>query len=462
MLTRFFGMYRVKLYHLRRNVKFVIMNSVYYTDKYLQTFYDLKGSVIGRDAKPGQAVKKDNDLRRKLPQEALALSPHMRGRVREQLEKDCKFLEEMDIMDYSMLVGVHHVPQNTDDRSIATSGFKGNRSSRGLRSQRNQDDDSLGGDSLNSSLPDNDAHSLSSQSKQYLHQQQQQQQQQQYNNQKPEAVGSLSPPVSPVKRSTDAISRRQLNDSISAFFAEDGLDDDDNSYLLGSEHRPKNLIIGAGGGSLKPNPDSERKKQATVEKLYWPFHNLYDIHGHRRMIPMSCPTCNKIPCGCHEEEDAKVLAGYDVPKFVEPLSDRKDGGLEMDTTGYELPLVYPRKQGPQLYRGKIFYMGIIDILQEYTSRKVVESKYRMMQTQGKPEASCVSPHSYGERFLRFFDEYTRGMADRASATNDKKHVGVEVTVIASGEVVGETGKHHAAVASSSSTPSRKKDTGRVK
>merc|ERR1719198_2946000 len=102
-MTRFFGMYRVKLYHLRRNVKFVIMNSVYHTDKNLQLFYDLKGSYIGRDAKRDDAVKKDNDLRSGLPESALAMPEGVQKEVKAQLESDCKFFRENGIMDYSML-----------------------------------------------------------------------------------------------------------------------------------------------------------------------------------------------------------------------------------------------------------------------------------------------------------------------------------------------------------------------
>jgi hypothetical protein len=52
-------------------------------------------------------------------------------------------------------------------------------------------------------------------------------------------------------------------------------------------------------------------------------------------------------------------------------------------------------------------MGIIDILQEYTSRKAVESQYRYLQTGGKPDASCVPPLDYSTRFVEFFDSITR-------------------------------------------------------
>ena len=107
-------MYRVKLYHLRRNVKFVIMNSVYYTDKSLQTFYDLKGSEIGRAAKPGQDVLKDNDLRAVLPEQAFNFKKNVKDRLRAQVVSDCNFLKRMQIMDYSMLIGIHHIPPKSD------------------------------------------------------------------------------------------------------------------------------------------------------------------------------------------------------------------------------------------------------------------------------------------------------------------------------------------------------------
>jgi hypothetical protein len=45
--TLFLGMHRVKMYHLRRKVHFVIMTSVFDTPEKIHTVYDLKGSLIG-------------------------------------------------------------------------------------------------------------------------------------------------------------------------------------------------------------------------------------------------------------------------------------------------------------------------------------------------------------------------------------------------------------------------------
>jgi 1-phosphatidylinositol-4-phosphate 5-kinase len=62
----FADMYRVKMYHLRRKVHFVIMASVFDTPEQIHTIYDLKGSLIGREASPEErangGVLKDMDL----------------------------------------------------------------------------------------------------------------------------------------------------------------------------------------------------------------------------------------------------------------------------------------------------------------------------------------------------------------------------------------------------------------
>jgi 1-phosphatidylinositol-4-phosphate 5-kinase len=397
MITRFFGMYRVKLYHLRRNVKFVIMNSVYFTDKYLQGFYDLKGSVIGREAKPGQTVKKDNDLRRRLPEDALSLSPPVRSRVREQLAVDCSFLQAVGVMDYSMLVGVHHVP-HTDDPSIATVGFKG---SRGKNRGRTRSGGHHGGEAHDDDVPEQDASFSGGLSG--------------------DAVGSLhdSPDAAPAAPEAGN-HRRAPSDGVNAFFLDD-LEEDDSSYLAGSDNRHVNHDV-------PRHVESEHKKQVTIEKLYWPFHRMYDLHGHRRLEPAECPACAGKPCGCRAGEDARVLEGYKIPEFVPPLSDRKDGGLEMDTSGRQLPMVFTGPKGTQhqLFRGKIFYMGVIDVLQEYTSRKALEAQYRSLQTHGRPEASCVPPADYAGRFLQFFDEFTLPLPPPAPPSA-KKQEGVELS-----------------------------------
>jgi 1-phosphatidylinositol-4-phosphate 5-kinase len=107
-VCRILGMHRVKMYHLRRKVHFVIMESVFDTPQEIHTIYDLKGSLVGREsskeARTKGCVLKDKDLLndgRKF---------HLGSKKEDfmkQIEKDAQFLASLNIMDYSLLIGVH-------------------------------------------------------------------------------------------------------------------------------------------------------------------------------------------------------------------------------------------------------------------------------------------------------------------------------------------------------------------
>jgi len=108
LLVRILGMHRVKMYHLRRKVHFVIMSSVFDTREEIHQIYDLKGSLIGRNATPKEkasgGVLKDQDL---LDSGKKFLLGSKKGEFIKQLRSDAMFLAELNIMDYSLLVGTH-------------------------------------------------------------------------------------------------------------------------------------------------------------------------------------------------------------------------------------------------------------------------------------------------------------------------------------------------------------------
>ena len=67
LLVRFYGMYRVKMDFLSvKTIYFVVMSSVFNTEKPIHVKYDLKGSTVGRITKPADcvegAVQKDLNL----------------------------------------------------------------------------------------------------------------------------------------------------------------------------------------------------------------------------------------------------------------------------------------------------------------------------------------------------------------------------------------------------------------
>jgi len=448
LITRFLGMYRVKLYHLRRNVKFIIMNSVFDTDKSINAFYDLKGSTIGREAKPHQDVKKDNDFRRLKPDSVMQMYPKTRERVREQLVADCEFFKKMEIMDYSMLVGIHPVPLHSERNRNSATGHPGMYGSAGLHRRPSA-----------ANVPQSES------TEKGIHRGK-------AGATPPRRSVPTAPPLrshaspggvasSAASYSSDAVVVG--TDSVASLPTVDYIfeDDDENSYLEGSyrytasatatvsasrhnfpeETDMNNYHVAkephgvarisetireatdrmTGGhhighflphinpeeGSLSSKLDDvEMKKSLTAKQMFWPFHRFYDINGRRRMVPARCPQCEQIACTC--DGNGGALQRWRVPPFVPPLSDRKDGGFMMDTTGFQRPLKMLGSNGPVIKcESKIFYMGVIDILQQYSIRKRLEARIRRFQGAGWKDASCVHPNLYGDRFIEFFDEYTR-------------------------------------------------------
>ena len=96
------------MYHLRRKVHFVIMTSVFDTPAIINTIYDLKGSMVGREASEKErssgGVLKDKDL---INDNCKLHLGTKKAQFMAQLEKDAQFLAQLNIMDYSLLVGIH-------------------------------------------------------------------------------------------------------------------------------------------------------------------------------------------------------------------------------------------------------------------------------------------------------------------------------------------------------------------
>jgi 1-phosphatidylinositol-4-phosphate 5-kinase len=113
-LPRFYGLHRIKMAHLGKITHFTVMHSVFDSSAYddcMTAIFDLKGSWVGRAATaeekarpPGKFVFKDNDLveqRRKF-----RLGSERAAKMLAQLRKDADWLKQMQIMDYSLLVGI--------------------------------------------------------------------------------------------------------------------------------------------------------------------------------------------------------------------------------------------------------------------------------------------------------------------------------------------------------------------
>nr|GEX79495.1 phosphatidylinositol 4-phosphate 5-kinase 8-like isoform X1 [Tanacetum cinerariifolium] len=105
LVTKFYGLHEISL-RGGKKVQFVVMGNMFYTQLRIHRRYDLKGSCRGRntnkaDIREGTTFK-DLDL---------TYDFHMDKSVRDALFKqiylDCGFLESQNIIDYSLLLGLH-------------------------------------------------------------------------------------------------------------------------------------------------------------------------------------------------------------------------------------------------------------------------------------------------------------------------------------------------------------------
>lgn len=99
LLTKIYGLYKIN------DICFIVMGNVFDTQLPIDKIYDLKGSTIGRYNSTGLGILKD--LNWKDSDKTLHIDPMKKDRLLKQIMDDTKFLEHNEIIDYSLLVGIH-------------------------------------------------------------------------------------------------------------------------------------------------------------------------------------------------------------------------------------------------------------------------------------------------------------------------------------------------------------------
>ncbi|KAK9282784.1 hypothetical protein L1049_011005 [Liquidambar formosana] len=109
LVTKFFGLHCVKLTgSAQKKVRFVIMGNLFCSEYTIHRRFDLKGSSHGRTTDKPEAeidattTLKDLDLNFIFRLQKVWFQEFCR-----QVDRDCDFLEQERIMDYSLLVGLH-------------------------------------------------------------------------------------------------------------------------------------------------------------------------------------------------------------------------------------------------------------------------------------------------------------------------------------------------------------------
>ncbi|KAF8560591.1 hypothetical protein P879_05836 [Paragonimus westermani] len=104
----------------RKNIRFVVMNNLLPSSVRIHDKYDLKGSTYRRRVSDKELARdlptlKDLDFRERHP-DGIWLEAETYDALIKTIEQDCLVLESLQIMDYSLLLGIHNLDQAKRDR----------------------------------------------------------------------------------------------------------------------------------------------------------------------------------------------------------------------------------------------------------------------------------------------------------------------------------------------------------
>ncbi|CDS42327.1 Phosphatidylinositol 4 phosphate 5 kinase type 1 [Echinococcus multilocularis] len=118
LLPKFYGLHCYQ--SSGKNIRFVVMNNLLPSSVKMHERYDLKGSSYKRKANERELAKtsptlKDLDFKERHPN-GIWLEADTYDALMKTIERDCRVLESFQIMDYSLLLGVHNFDRAERDR----------------------------------------------------------------------------------------------------------------------------------------------------------------------------------------------------------------------------------------------------------------------------------------------------------------------------------------------------------
>jgi hypothetical protein len=107
LLCRFMGLHRLK----PSKMHLLVMANIFDTERVVHQRFDLKGSTVGRSVSEAESKKATvifKDLDFLAEGKRLSLGAERKKIFVAQIMADCLFLQSLGVMDYSLLLGVHH------------------------------------------------------------------------------------------------------------------------------------------------------------------------------------------------------------------------------------------------------------------------------------------------------------------------------------------------------------------
>jgi len=348
LISRILGMHSLHIYDL--TLYFIVMENIFLANLDPQEQYDIKGSSVDRQTSNPTPKKpmKDNDLKLKKKRGLVILTKKQTEDLIAQLLKDSEFLAQLNIMDYSLLVGVYYIQIVTEQRACLKASSS---DSSGIDKNTNVD----------SSFANKYGTGMSN-----------------YQTQKAKSVAGFTPEQGYLKLQDqitmiDTMIGNIWDENGGEMYSDVELLQEQESLEVQELQRLKNMYL---------------KLIEDMNKLIAPEISASIWDAETRSISQSPRYDDLSPLN----DEANIPEGAswlfapvnDESKNHNPRNDWR-GGVQARVT-----------EGPGIY-----YMGIIDMLQEWNFRKRSEHfiKTKILRNNSK-EISAVEPNWYQKRFMK--------------------------------------------------------------
>lgn len=389
LLSRFYGLHRVKLPHGKK-IHFVIMNNLFPPHRDIHETYDLKGSSLGREypeekakTKKGATLKDLNWVRRR---RELEFGPEKKSLFEAQLENDVALLKKLNIMDYSLLIGLHDVRRGNRENlraeklQVVQPEEVGN--GQGGQSATNA------ATSSNPPAPGSPA-SASASNHHHPH------------------VPHLSLPHHHHERATSPSSQGGMSRSESGFTV---LSDED---FVAAELGPASPLP----GSTESNPLSPGAMQSSSTSAL-PSSSLPTSSSNPTNInsPTTAGGSSSTNPKRASEVNAFVLRAAVRRSDLQALGSSSTAQLPAKETSERRHFLFYQEEGG--FRSTndlneptdwIYYLGIIDLFTPYSTIKRGENWWKRLTLHDGRMVSSVPPRQYGDRFIQFLEAVVRPM-----------------------------------------------------
>src|SRR5690606_19013567 len=109
LLPLIVGIYSIQTFQ-GLEIPFFVMNNIFATKRIIHERYDLKGSWVNRKSRHSSIQSSSGHASLQLDldmKDDIKIGKEISEKIINQLNEDVKFLSKVQIMDYSLLVGVH-------------------------------------------------------------------------------------------------------------------------------------------------------------------------------------------------------------------------------------------------------------------------------------------------------------------------------------------------------------------